>query len=1045
MNSYYLGRLGGPNWIPPQFRRGMKLTIILMVAFLQVSAEMNEPKTKVLESPLNKASLTLGKLQQQTVKGTVKDASGIPLEGVSVQVKNQLKIGTLTSSRGEYSLDVPDGATLIFSFIGYTPFETAVGGKSVINVVLESSVSELDRVVVLGFGQKQKKIAQTGSIASIGTKELTQSPVSNITNALAGRLPGLIAIQRSGEPGADASELYIRGIATLNSSSPLVTIDGIEKDYDEITRLDANEIENVSILKDASATALYGVKGANGVIIITTRRGKEGKAVIGVTSQYAIQKPTNLPHYLQSYDHATLRTEAYLNDNPGGTLLPYTAEQLEGWKTHSDPYLYPDVDWFKEILKPSSYFRQTNFNISGGSKQVRFFVNMGYTGQDGIYKQEKNDLYDPTLKFERYNFRSNVDIDFNKDFSIALNLFGGIENKNQQPTTNDAIFSDISRNSPMSFPIRYPNGFYGSNGSRNNPAIRLNRQGFAQSYNSTLSGMVSAVHKLGFILPGLSAKVNFSFDGYFTNLFTRGETINGYMYNGTGSYDDEANYTKYYSASPLRAPVSSFSQNRDTWIDGSLSYQQDFGKSHVTGLLLANRQQKVRGGAIPFVSQGLVSRVTYSYDDTYFAEFNAGYNGTDNFAKSNRYGFFPAVSAGWVALRGGKVINFLKFRGSYGLNGNDQLSGGRRWLFLSEFKTGTGYSFGEQLKSISGFIEGDMSNPIVTWEKAQRSNIGIELNLFGKGLLDIVGDYFYETRRDMLVIPRDIAYEVGVASASLPPANFGRTKNQGFEIEASHRNTIGSVRYFVKGNMSYTRNKILAMSEESKLWPNLARTGHPIGQNFGMVSMGFFQSQEEIDKSPLQTFGPVIPGDIKFKDVNGDGQIDGNDVAAIGSSRIPGIMYGISGGINWKGFDFSFLFQGASDFSVIKQLEAAYEFYSGGRVLEEHLGRWTPATAATATYPALHFGRSGNNHRTSSFYLQDASYVRLKNLEIGYTFRDVRVTTTKRFSSLRIYLTGMNLLTWDTMNSGFDPESPDGRYSTYPQMKVYNMGLSIKF
>lgn len=979
--------------------------------------------------------------QQRTVTGKVTDEEGNSVPGVTITVKGT-NISATTNHEGAYKIDLlKDRDTLVFTSIGFLPQEIDIREELIIDVVLQSSESSLDEVVVLGFGQTQKKIAQTGSTASITTKELTQSPVANITNALAGRLPGLIAVQRSGEPGADASELYIRGRATLNSAAPLVTIDGVEKDYGAITKLDPNEIENLTILKDASATALYGVKGANGVIIVTTRRGKEGKPSISFSTQTAVQTPTSLPEFLGSYDHARLMNEAYLNENPAGTLLPYSDEAIEAYRTGSDPLKYPDVDWMQEFLKNAT-MSQTNFNIGGGSKQIRYFVNVGYTDQDGMFKTVKNDLYDPKFEFKRYNFRSNIDIDFDEDFSVALNLFGGIEDKNTPGRDATQVFTALTQSTPNKFPIRYPIGLLSGG---NNAYEFLNETGFIQHFNSSLSGMISAKRKLNFITQGLSARVNYSFDGYFTNRFSRSKSVRKAIYLGSGSFDDPASYRYQNEDKPLTAPSSTYGQNRDTWIDFSLNYQRTFGNHDISGLLLANRQQKVRGGEIPYVSQGMVTRITYSYDETYFAEFNAGFNGTDNFAKESRYGFFPAVSAGWVIVRDGDLVNFLKVRGSFGLNGNDQLSGGRRWLFLSEFQTGTGYSFGDPLQSIAGLTEGPLSNPLITWETAKRSNIGLEFSLFRNGLLSINGDFFYEKREDMLVIPQNVPVEAGVANASLPPSNFGVTENKGFETELSHRHSIGNLRYFVNGNFSYAKNEILEMSEETKLWPNLTRTGHSIGQNFALVSMGFFRDQQDIDNHPTQTFGAVIPGDIKYMDVNGDNRVDVNDITAVGNSSVPEIMYGISGGINWKDVDFSFLFQGATNFSFIGSYEIAYEFYNGGKVMRQHLGRWTPETASTATYPVLHQGLNGNNHRPSTFFLRDASYLRLKNVEIGYTFRNIRMSRNKSFSAIRLYANGMNLYTWDSLYGGLDPEAPSGRYANYPQVKVFNFGVSVKF
>ncbi len=981
------------------------------------------------------------------LKGRVTDASGSPLPGASISVKGTSR-SAITDENGRFSIDASPDDILVITFMGFLSREIAVkDAGAAMEIKLQEDSRLMGEVVVLGFGQTQKKIAQTGAISSISNKELMQSPVSNITNALAGRLPGLFTVQRSGEPGRDKSDLFIRGRATLNSTAPLVTIDGVQKDYSAITTLDPNEIENITILKDASATALYGVKGANGVVIVTTRRGKEGKPVMTFRTQSAMQVPTRMPRFLGSYDFARLYNEAYLNDNPGGTQMPYSEEALEAYRTGSDPLKYPDVDWIDEVVK-NSLSSQTNLNLSGGGKMVRYFVNMGYMYQDGLYKTQKNDLYNPNFELKRYNFRSNVDIDFDKDFSVALNLYGSIEDRNYPNVSAGNMFGSLlSRIPPNAFPVRYPTGFWGIHATGyGNPLARINNSGFTQEFNSSLSGMASAIRKLDFITEGLSIKANFSFDGYFKNNFSRTMDVRKAVYNGTGDYNDPTNYTYRDQDLPLSAPNSTFNQNRDTWIDLSLNYQRSFGRHSFIGMLLANRQQQVRGGEIPYVSQGLVARVAYNYNNRYFAEFNAGYNGTDNFARSNRYGFFPAVSAGWVAVAGKPVIDLLKLRGSFGLTGNDQLTvSNRRWLFIEEYQTGTGYSFGEQLANIPGVKEGALANPLVTWETAQRSNAGIELKLFRNSLLGITADVFYEKRKDMLVLPQSIPYMSGIPSADLPPANFGTTENKGFEIEVTHRNRVRGISYFLTANTSFARNKILEMDEETQAYPNLFRTGRPIGQEFGLIAIGFFKDKEDVINSREQTFGKVIPGDLKYYDVNGDGIIDNNDQAPIGKSTIPELMYGFSGGLNFRNWDFSFLLQGGAGFSYVRELETAYEFYNGGKVMDIHLGRWTPATAATATYPVLHTGFNDNNHRKSTFFLRKADYLRLKNLELGYTFRQLKISKKTGFSSVRIYGSGLNLFTIDATEGDFDPEASGGRYWSYPQVKVFNLGVSANF
>jgi TonB-linked SusC/RagA family outer membrane protein len=1000
--------------------------------------KIRQRKEKALPAPLVADTLL-------TISGTVSGPDGTLLPGASVQVK-ETGSGTATDVMGVFSIKAKPGYTLLIRFIGYEKKEVVLGTEKRINIFLTPDAGGLNEVVVLGFGQTQKKVAQTGAISSIGTKELKQSPVANITNALAGRLPGLIAVQRSGEPGYDQSTLLMRGRATLNDASPIVTIDGIRKDYSAITLLDPNEVENITILKDASATALYGVKGANGVIIITTRRGKEGKAAINASVQRAIQAPVRLPKFLNAFDRATLANEAYKNDNPDGTLLPFTQEALDAYRTGSDPLKYPNVNWMEEMLKPSNLTR-ADFNISGGSPMVKYFVNVGYVQQDGIYKAEKQPKYNPNTQYKRYNFRSNVDIDFDKNFSMALNLFGAIENGNYPKMSAGDLFDMLRKVTPNAFPVRYPTGMYGGNVSALNPLYWLNTKGYTQNFNSSLSGMVSATRKLDFITKGLFIKGNYSFDGYFRNSFSRTRNERLAIYKGAGDYNNPDSYTYTGEDLPLSAPSSSFSQNRDIWMDLSLNYQRTFGNHSFTGLLLSNRTQEVRGGDIPYVSQGLVGRVAYSYKDKYFAEFNAGFNGTDNFAKGKRYGFFPAYSAGWLIseepfLKGSSFVDLLKVRASYGTTGSDRLYG-RRWLFISEYNSNSGYDYGDPLTWISGVTEGAMANPDISWEISKKTNLGLEFKIL-KNLFGLNVDVFREKRNNILITRRSIPSIIGVYPNNLPPANFGAVDNKGFEIELTHNNKIGQVTYFLRANTSFARNKILFMDEENKPFDYLKGTGNAIGQIFGLTAIGFFKDADDIKNSPAQ-FGNVLPGDLKYKDLNNDNIIDANDEGPIGHSEIPEIFYGIAGGVSWKNFDLSFLFQGAGNFNVMFSDQAAYEFVDNGNVMPEHLGRWTPATAGTATYPLLHSGFNVNNHRPSTFFMKDASYMRLKNLELGYTFKNVRLTKQSGFNSVRVYANGMNLYTWDKIGGSFDPETPSGRGNNYPQQKVYNIGLSVDF
>jgi len=983
--------------------------------------------------------------QRDSISGTVTDSlSGFPLEGVTVLVKATNK-AVATGAEGNFRVSAVQGDTLLFTYLGYASKAISVSYSRPLQVRLQPAAEQrLDEVVILGFGQTQRRIAQTGSTASITTKELKQSPTANITNALAGRLPGLISLQRSGEPGNDASQLFIRGRASLNSVSPLVTIDGVQKDYSAISLLDVNEIESVTILKDASATALYGVKGANGVIIVTTKRGAIGKPRINFSMESALQNPVQVPEFLNSYEFAQLANEAYLNDNPTGTPL-YDDAALEHYRLGDRPLIYPDVDWMESIMKPGLQHR-ANFNISGGGEIARYFVNVGYLDQGGVYRAEKNDVYDPNANFKRYNFRSNVDINFDDNFTVGLSLYGAIEDKRNPNYTDADIFWTLIQVPPNYGPIKWPNGYYSKGNDVQNPFWLLNESGYSQSFNSSLSGMLSAERKLDVITPGLSVKGNYSFDGYFRNSLTRWARTLQAKYN-SGYFEDASSYTFFNDELPLQAPSSSYTQNRDVWMDLSLNYNRAFGGHDVTGLLLANRTHRVLGNQVPYVLQGLVGRLVYNYKNRYLAEINGAYNGTDNFAKHNRYGFFPAFSVGYVLseeefLKNSPTVNFLKLRASYGLVGNDQLAG-RRWPFVSEYGASAGYVFGETLSNaIGGTSEGAMANPDVRWEIAEKTNIGVELGLWND-LIGLKADVFYENRRDILISRNTVPGIIGASAGQLPTVNWGKVENKGFEIELNHRKRFGAINYFVNSNFSFARNQVLFMDEADVAYPWQRMTGRTIGQLYGLTAIGFFQSQEEIDQGPTQ-FGNVIPGDIKYADLNKDGLIDHNDEGAIGTSNTPEIFYGIAGGLGWRNVDFSVLFQGSANSSRHVEGPAIWEFFQGGKVADLHRGRWTPETAATATYPALHYGASANNFRTSSFFVDNTSYLRLKNVELGYTFREGLVTRQLGLSSIRVYSNAVNLFTWSSARL-FDPENYSGYGAVYPPTRVFNFGISVSF
>jgi len=1004
---------------------------------------------------------------QKTVTGTVTDAvNKTAVEGATILVKGQ-KTGTKTDANGNFTIAASPGQTLVISNVGFKNFELKLGSVNSVAVALEVSDESLGEVVVVGYG-KQKKVSVVGSIVTIQTKELKQSPAANLSNALVGRLPGLGAIQSSGEPGDDQSTLLIRGVNSFKgSNTPLVLVDGIQRSF---ANLDANEVESVSILKDASATAVYGVAGANGVILVTTRRGKEGPPQISLSVETSIQQPTRLPKLLNSYDFAVLKNEANAND---GDPITYSADDLQKYKDGSDPYGHPDIDWLGDVLADHSSKTQYNLNIAGGNPFVKYFVNAGYLTQGGLFRSFPSE-YDANSTFGRYNFRSNIDINLSKDMTIGLDLSGRVEDRHSPNNrSGDILGSVLLRNTPNAFQMFTPDGGFAEYGVYVNPIAQLSHSGFRDDKTSSLQGTFRINRKFDFITQGLSGNISMAFDQSSTFRRVRTQSYATYKFVGPPDKFEQNIGTRNTVLSP--PTESTFGTYNQSVFEGSVNYSRGFGNHNFTGLVLyTQRTRNIQGAAYgkPFVNQGIVGRVTYNYQDKYFGEFNGRYDGSENFAKGNQWGFFPSMAVGWVVSKESffsglsNAVPFLKIRGSYGIVGNDQL-GGARFLFQSIYGylgpdnyDHYGYQFGTNSNPATGITEATIGNPDVTWEEAKIANIGLDAK-FLKSKLGLTVDIFQQKRSNILTNKGTVP---GIVGANLPAVNIGKTVNKGFEVELIYNDRAGKVAYFVKGNISYNHSEVLFQDEAPPKYPYQSRTGERIFQPFGLVFDGFFADTAEIAKSPVQGFGPVQPGDIKYKDLNGDGKINADDETAIGYSTVPEWVGGFSAGVNYKGFDFSFLLQGAANVSVYKTHGAAWEFFNDGSAKEMHLGRWTPANANTATYPRVTARVSVNNQtQASSFWYRDASYLRLKNLEIGYNLPKSLVSKIK-IQGVRVYVNGLNLITWTDNFYDFDPEAPSTGASigggptegnpfntnggwgwNYPQQKIFNAGINVTF
>lgn len=1038
-----------------------------------------------------------------TVSGTVLDkTTNDPLIGVSVVVKGVANAGTITDMDGKFTLKLPYAeAPLVFSYLGYQPQEIVPGAKKELTVLLQEDTKALQEVVVVGY-TKQRKETMIGSVATITTKDLTQSPTANINNALAGRLPGLIVNQYAGgEPGVDQSELFIRGKATYGNQSAIVIVDGIERD---MSYLAPDEIETFTILKDASATAAYGIRGANGVIVITTKRGKAAeKATVNLKASIGINQPIGFPEYLGSADYATLYNEARLNDAKMtgadiSSLNLFSQQAIDNFRRakgdNSDGLGY-DWDYYDFAFKPGLQ-EDVSLSIRGGTDKVRYYVLANYFSQGGNYKYSNAGEYDSQTKFTRYNFRSNIDININRYLSTRLDLGARITDRNAPGTTAGRLMT-ICATQPPYLPIlveenahpqneeyiqQNPRGMlYGDNIYRYNLLGELSRTGYLNEKNTYLNGSFAMNLDMEFLTKGLKAEVMFSYDA------SEGRWINrkldtykdGYReypkyatfmpIEGSDAYMAGGHYTGAYKTGNKydidQTIGNGFSHNASdgrTYIQARLDYNRLFSNRHeVTAMLLANRGNRTVNNELAYHSQGITGRFAYYYNQKYLMEFNFGYNGSENFAPGKRYGFFPAGSIGWVVseeefMKKASWIDFLKVRASYGLVGSDNVSS--RFPYLAFYGGGSGYDFGNNFgTNVGGTSEGNLANANLTWEKARKLNVGIDFTTLNQRLALTI-DAFYEYRFDIITDMNSdgIMGYPDIVGKDAALQNLGEVSNRGVDIELSWNDKIGKdFRYYIRPNLTFSRNRLEYKAEVARKNSWRKETGKRLYENFVYVFDHFVADQEEADrlnKISYQPWGQLIPGDVVYKDLDRNGVIDDEDRTAMGNPRSPELMFGIPFGFQYKNFDFSVLLQGATKSSILLNGAAVFDFPQFeqdkiGRVKKMHLDRWTPETAATAKYPALHYGTHDNNKNgNSSLFLYDASYLRLKNVEIGY---NVSPKLLRKFhvQQARIYVQGLNLLTFDKLGDvDIDPETKSGDgASWYPIQKVFNFGIDITF
>jgi TonB-linked SusC/RagA family outer membrane protein len=1006
--------------------------------------------------------------QRKIVTGTVKDANG-PLAGATVTEKQEPTNAVAADSRGRFRIGLRGtSGVLVISYLNYQEQEVNVKKESHVEVVMQQSVQGMEEYVVVGFGKK-KRITNTGAVSSIKADEIRDVPTSSVQNALAGKLPGFFTQQRSGQPGHDASDYFIRGVSSLNpaGNQPLIVVDDIQYTYEQLAQINVNEIESISILKDASTTAIYGIKGANGVLVVTTRRGAAGKPKFNVRTEAGAQAPVRTPKFLDSYHTAQLVNEAYTND---GLTPIFSQADLDAFQSGNDPYGHPNVNWYKAINKPYSLQGNANLDISGGTNHVKYFISGGAFTQNGSIRNfsTNSDGVNSNYFYKRYNARSNLDIQATKNLSLRLDAtvrFGDIN----QPYAMNVIGNiyDFSKVHPYSAPFINPDGSwaYAYDTQNQLPTInaQLATQGYTRNRRTDYNVLLGFTEKLDDITRGLSLIGRVAYASVEQNTLTLFRPFPpSYHYDPRdGSYHLNTGVSSGgYTYGTYRTLGNTDLDNQRTNVQIYMNYDRLFGGDHhVTGLLLWNQESyrvdvDATGifavvGQVPHKYRGYSLKLGYDYKQKYLIDFNGAFNGSDRFQANKRNGFFPAVGVGWNIAKEDffnnllPSVNLFKLRATYGIVGSD-VAPGNQYLYNQVYNQGLApYSFGQTNQGGGTISEGALGNNNVTWEKARKFDAGLDLNLFNDKV-SLSADYFHEYRYDQLVTPGNTPLILGVG---VSPTNVGITVNRGWEETFNYQDKIGNVQYSVGLVWSYAKNKILYMAEASPRYPWLAQTGHSIGQPFGYLFQGFYSEEDVNDPKVAKPVGAVAiqPGDLKYKDLNGDGVIDQNDITTIGKPNLPNTTIGMPIKIGYKGFNASVLFQGAFGYSLGLTGTAIEPFK--GQFQPIHESRWTPATAATAQFPRLTSNPTTINSPgayNSDFWVINAHYIRLKTVELSYILP--RRWLPLRINNGRLYLSAYNLVTWSNVSKKYqaDPEvASNTAGDAYLAQRVVNIGLQV--
>ncbi|MDR0713689.1 MAG: TonB-dependent receptor [Bacteroidales bacterium] len=999
------------------------------------------------------------------VKGVVTDPNNETLPGVNIYQKNTTG-GVTSDVNGQYSITVAPNSVLVFSFVGYATQEITIGAAAAqtINVSMEESSQQIEEVSIVGYGT-QRKVSVVGAISQVKASELQLGSVTSVSNTLAGRIAGLIGIQSSGEPGSDVSEFWIRGISTFGGgSSALVLIDGIDRGTTGLNDLAPQDIESFSVLKDATATAIYGARGANGVIIINTKRGEEGKVKINADMKTSLETLPRLPEYLGAYDYSVLANEARV---VRGDLPIYSSETFDIIKYGMDPDLYPDVNWQKEILRKQVYAVEGNVNISGGGKLARYFMSGYYRTNDAIYKQTGMKRYHSNVRRNQYSFRSNIDVDVTKYTKVSLLLSAKLVDQNRPGIgETQTIWGAVANITPMLVPVMYSNGQFASYGSDNgtSPTVLLNETGYQTNRDNTIESVLNIEQDLSMLLDGIKVTGTLSFDNFNNHVTRRYKMPDLYMAVDRNWQTGELMTTKTVVATPMSFSSSSYGI-RTIYAEAKINYDKIFKEKHRVGVLALYQQKDYQRTdrhdellSIPKRNQGVAGRLTYSYDDIYFIEGNFGYNGSENFPKGQRFGFFPSVALGYVLSNYQYVkdhfpfVNMLKLRYSMGLVGNDQINDNTRFPYLTTVSVPTtGYYYGDVPSYYTGATENVLGSTGLVWESAVKQNWGIDLLLWDA--FNMTVDVFIDKRDNIFMERKTLPGTMGVGSVVW--GNVGKMKSWGSDGTASYTRKFGDFNVEVRGNFTFTRDKIIDYDEVVPRYPYLGKKGTPNGTTRGLIALGLFENEEDVKNSPPQ-YGKLLPGDIKYQDVNGDGKVDAYDEVPIGNARIPKIQYGFAGSVAWKGIDFNIFFRGSGKSDYFLGGTGFYPFANESRgnvlsIVNQQENRWTPASYSgdqstenpNARFPRLTYGNNVNNNQGSTFWLADASFLRLKTLEIGYTLPTTWAAKLA-MTNLRISVIGDNLYVWDKVKL-FDPEQASSNGAVYPLTRSCTLVLKMSF